>query len=91
MVVTEQNIIDLLRKTFDSNEDKIIVKDVSAGCGAKFEIIIGSDKFEPKPLLERQRYIYELLGTLMNDIHSVSMKTWTLTQYNKNIDKIQQQ
>jgi len=32
------------------------VQDESDGCGAKFSVIIVSDKFEGKPLLQRHRY-----------------------------------
>jgi hypothetical protein len=32
------------------------VRDESDGCGAKFSVLIVSDKFEGKPLLQRHRY-----------------------------------
>lgn len=32
------------------------VQDESDGCGAKFSVVIVSDKFEGKPLLQRHRY-----------------------------------
>lgn len=32
------------------------VQDESDGCGAKFSVLIVSDKFEGKPLLQRHRY-----------------------------------
>lgn len=32
------------------------VQDESDGCGAKFSVVVVSDKFEGKPLLQRHRY-----------------------------------
>jgi stress-induced morphogen len=32
------------------------VQDESDGCGAKFSVLIVSDKFDGKPLLQRHRY-----------------------------------
>jgi hypothetical protein len=36
------------------------VQDESDGCGAKFSVLIVSDKFEGKPLLQRHRYTFWL-------------------------------
>lgn len=36
------------------------VQDESDGCGAKFSVLIVSDKFEGKPLLQRHRYKFWL-------------------------------
>jgi hypothetical protein len=36
------------------------VQDESDGCGAKFSVLIVSDKFEGKPLLQRHRYKLQL-------------------------------
>jgi Stress-induced morphogen (activity unknown) len=45
------------------------VQDESDGCGAKFSVLIVSDKFEGKPLLQRHRYKFwlslKIIGLLM--------------------------
>ena len=55
------------------------VVDESDGCGSKFRAIIVSSKFAGMPLLERQRAVNELMP--MDEIHALTMKTWTPEQY----------
>ncbi|EFA84047.1 bolA family protein [Heterostelium album PN500] len=79
MTVTVEQLENTLKSGFpDSN---IIVEDVSGGCGAKFSIVIGSDKFEGVSLLERHRMANDVIGELMKDIHAINFKTWTKKQY----------
>ncbi|RWS25514.1 bolA-like protein 2 [Leptotrombidium deliense] len=59
------------------------VNDVSDGCGAKFDCVIVTDKFDGKPLLQRHRMVNEVLKEEMPAIHAFSMKTLTSEQYNK--------
>mmetsp|Transcript_22907 Transcript_22907/g.46664 ORF Transcript_22907/g.46664 Transcript_22907/m.46664 type:complete len:90 (+) Transcript_22907:103-372(+) len=59
----------------------VSVVDVSDGCGAKFEAIIVSDKFDGVPLLERHRMVHDALSEEMPQIHALQMKTWTPAQY----------
>ncbi|EGG13805.1 hypothetical protein DFA_11566 [Cavenderia fasciculata] len=63
MVVTTQQIEDKLRATYA--DATIKVEDVSGGCGAKFDIIIGSDVFDGVALLQRHRMVNETMGDLM--------------------------
>jgi BolA protein len=43
-----------------------------------FDVIIVSDLFRDKKLLERHRMVYEALGTAMQtDIHALSIKAYT--------------
>ena len=51
--------------------------------GAKFEMIIVSEKFVGVKLLERQRLVQGALGDKMNEIHAITMKTWTPEQWEK--------
>lgn len=61
--------------------------DESSGCGAKFSCIIVSDLFDGVALLERHRMVNELLKEEMETIHALSMKTWTLKQYETKKEK----
>ena len=46
------------------------MKDLSDGCGGKFDAVIVTSKFEGKPLLARHRMVNAVLvsGTFMNDV-----------------------
>lgn len=59
------------------------VEDVSDGCGAKFNAIIVSPKFEGIPLIQRHRMVNEVLAEEMKRIHAFTMKTLTPTQFHK--------
>ena len=53
--------------------------------GFHLEAIIVSDDFEDKSLIERHKIVYGLLGDLLrHEIHALSMKTLTPTEW-KNI------
>ena len=45
------------------------VKDMSDGCGGKFECVIVSAKFEGKPLLQRHRLVNGVLEEELKKIH----------------------
>ncbi len=57
------------------------VKDVSDGCGAKFEAVIVAKEFEGVPLIKRHRRVNEILESEIKEIHAWSMKTWTPEQF----------
>ena len=59
------------------------VDDESGGCGEKFEIEIVSSEFEGKGLLDRHRYVNELLKAFLPKIHALSLKTLTPEQWEK--------
>ena len=56
------------------------VRDDSDGCGAKFDAIIVSAKFDGMMLLQRQRAVNAVLEEEMKTIHALTMKTWTPAQ-----------
>lgn len=58
------------------------VNDDSDGCGAKFSVIIVSDKFIGKTLLQRHRMVNEVLADELKVIHAFSQKTLTTEQWN---------
>jgi len=61
--------------------ERVIVTDVSGGCGAKFEIVVVSKAFEGVPLLERHRKVNQALEDLLKQIHAITIKAWTPVQY----------
>ena len=77
----EQN----LRKHFSSDIHFLEVKDVSGGSESKFSIVLALSKgFEGVKLLDRHRMVNGkdgALGSLMDEIHALEMKTWTKEQF----------
>jgi len=52
------------------------------GDGSHFEAVIVSDEFEGKSLIQRHQVVYKALGDAMKeDIHALSMKTYTPDQW----------
>ncbi|RLU17233.1 hypothetical protein DMN91_011302, partial [Ooceraea biroi] len=59
------------------------VVDQSDGCGAKFSVIVVSDMFHGKPLLQRHRLVNTILEEELKTIHAFSQKTLTPEQWEK--------
>ncbi|GLH04674.1 Uncharacterized protein GBIM_10333 [Gryllus bimaculatus] len=59
------------------------VEDLSDGCGAKFNALIVSSKFEGKPLLQRHRLVNSILSEELKSIHAFSQKTMTPKEWDK--------
>ncbi|KAF0192389.1 MAG: bola family transcriptional regulator [Gammaproteobacteria bacterium] len=52
------------------------------GDGVHFEVVVASDQFAGKSLLQQQRIVYGTLGNRMqSEIHALSMKTYTKTEW----------
>ena len=49
-----------------------------ATCGVKASVVIVSDDFKDLSRVERQQKVYDLIGNLMDNIHALKMKTWTV-------------
>lgn len=49
------------------------------------KLLIISDIFEKKSLIERHNIIHDILGTMIdnNEIHALSIKTYTRSEYKK--------
>ncbi|KAL5244845.1 hypothetical protein ACI65C_012255 [Semiaphis heraclei] len=63
------------------------VNDDSDGCGAKFSVVVVSDKFNGKTLLQRHRMVNDVLAEELKEIHAFSQKTLTTEQWN-NLNKV---
>ncbi|CAG2112698.1 unnamed protein product [Medioppia subpectinata] len=77
---TVEYITDKLKQHLETTHLQS-VEDMSDGCGAKFNALIVSDKFEGIPLLERHRMVNTVLSTELKTIHAFTMKTITSKQY----------
>jgi len=49
------------------------VKDVSDGCGYKFEVVVVSSQFEGKPLLQRHRLVNEIIIDMCIILSTISI------------------
>ncbi|XP_014363187.2 bolA-like protein 2 [Papilio machaon] len=79
MVYTEAYIKEKLAKELDAVH--VEVTDESDGCGAKFSVVIVSDKFQGKPLLARHRLVNSVLQEELKTIHAFTQKTLTVEQW----------
>ena len=86
MSVTEDQVYQALSSELKTTNIKVI--DESDGCGDKFMIYISTALFDNVKLLQRQRMVYDALSEYMPNIHAVSMKTWTSSQWEKKKDTI---
>jgi BolA family transcriptional regulator, general stress-responsive regulator len=50
---------------------------VPKGSESHWNLIVVSDVFSGKPLVQRHRVVYDALGELMKQIHALTMKTLT--------------
>lgn len=78
-VYTKEYIQDKLQKELEATY--LDIEDISDGCGAKFNAVIVSPKFEGKGLLERHRMVNTILCEELKVIHAFSQKTLTPAQW----------
>ncbi|XP_014681995.1 PREDICTED: bolA-like protein 2 [Priapulus caudatus] len=82
MSITADSLKDKLSKELEPTY--INVEDTSPNhCGAAFELVIVSNKFEGKPLLQRHRLVNTCLAEELKTIHAFSQKTYTPEQWQK--------
>ena len=78
-----------LRRAFDDDIHFVEVNDTSGGSGSKFSVVIALSKgFGGVKLLDRHRMITGdsgALGSIMDKIHALELKTWTKAQYETKI------
>lgn len=87
-MITEEYI---KQKCIDSlGESTIVECDIEGGgdCGgAKVQLIVVSDTaFDGKPPLKRHRMVNDIFAEELqsNEIHAITIKAWTQTQYDNN-------
>jgi BolA protein len=58
---------------------------VPAGSETHFKVVVVSDVFEGKPLVERHRLVYEALGDEMRSgVHALTITSRTAAEWQKN-------
>lgn len=78
----QETIYERISKSL--NPTFLDVLDISnCNCGYMFNLIIVSDCFIGKRILERQRLVNEAIGEVYNEIHSITMKCYTSEEYLK--------
>lgn len=86
------SVFDKMAYTSDYIRDKLTEKlaasyvnvvDNSDGCGAKFDVVVVSDMFQGKTLLQRHRLVNSVLEEELKSIHAFSQKTYTNEQWQK--------
>lgn len=78
---TAEYLQEKLKK--ELNPIHLEVVDLSDGCGAKFSVLVVSEKFEGKPLLAQHRIVNGCLEEEMKKIHALTIKTIKPTQWEK--------
>ncbi|CAN3358957.1 bolA-like protein 3 [Diutina catenulata] len=69
----EQKIYDMLKSHF--TPQKLMVKDVSGGCGSMFAIEVESDSFKGIPMIKQHRLVNQLLKDEISQWHGLQLKT----------------
>ncbi|XP_061394200.1 bolA-like protein 2 [Musca vetustissima] len=57
--------------------------DDSDGCGAKFSVIIVSEKFKGLKMLQKHRLVNTVLAEELKEIHAFSQKSYTPEEWEK--------
>lgn len=77
MKVTPENVRDYIQQGLECEFVEV------EGDGRHFDAVIVSREFEGKGLLQRQRLVFQKLGDRMEQIHALSMKTFTPQQWSE--------
>ena len=84
----EKKIINSLNKNFKLASLKIVnesfMHNVPEGSESHFKIVIVSDNFIKKSLIQRHKEIYKALGEIMNDIHALSIHAFDNKEFELN-------
>ncbi|KAG2383571.1 hypothetical protein C9374_004242 [Naegleria lovaniensis] len=85
---TEQDLAQILHKYFseegsDTDSTVIKVNDISGGCGAMFDILVVSKKFEGHSLVKQHKMVMEVLKKDIQNMHGLTINTKTPAQYSK--------
>ena len=84
----EKKIINSLNENFKLASLKIVnesfMHNVPKGSESHFKIVIVSDNFIKKSLIQRHKEIYKALGEIMNDIHALSIHAFDNKEFELN-------
>ena len=74
-MVTPENVKAYIQQGLDCEHIQV------EGDGRHFEAVIVSAAFEGKGMLQQHQLVYSALGSRLEDIHALSMKTFTPEQW----------
>ncbi|WKY00628.1 hypothetical protein Q1695_015002 [Nippostrongylus brasiliensis] len=74
-MVSETDVRERVQKSF--NPVHLEVVDESDGCGAKFLIVVVSDAFNGKRVLECHRMVQASIADVMPEVHAITIQTYT--------------
>jgi len=84
----EKKIINSLNGNFKLASLKIVnesfMHNVPEDSESHFKIVIVSDTFTKKSLIQRHKEIYKALGEIMNDIHALSIHAFDNKEFELN-------
>ncbi len=80
-------IHNLLKEHLDATHLRVV--DVSGGCGASFQILVASPKFNGLSMVKQHRMVYDILQKEMKTIHGLSLHTKTPQQIEQELQKAQ--
>ncbi|KAE9556254.1 hypothetical protein FO519_000593 [Halicephalobus sp. NKZ332] len=66
--------------------DVVSVKDLSDGCGAKYEILVAANKFQGMSILKRHKLIHQICQDELKFTHAITLHTYSLEEYNKSVE-----
>ncbi|EDV21197.1 uncharacterized protein TRIADDRAFT_60160 [Trichoplax adhaerens] len=69
----EQHISSILKDTV--NPSYLEVRDISGGCGSMYEILIQSDNFKGKSIIQQHRMVKEALAEEIKNMHGLTIRT----------------
>ncbi|XP_030371028.1 bolA-like protein 2 [Scaptodrosophila lebanonensis] len=78
---TVKNLEDKLKEQLQAQYVRAV--DESDGCGGKFSVIVVSELFRGKPLLQKHRLVNKALAEELQQIHAFSQKTYTPEEWEK--------
>ncbi|EFC48331.1 predicted protein [Naegleria gruberi] len=86
---TEKDLAQILENNFVDGENKPIIRvnDISGGCGAMFDILVVSNKFEGQSLVKQHKMVMEILKKDIQSMHGLTINTKTPKQYEDIIKK----
>eukprot|EP00954_Amorphochlora_amoebiformis_P029113 1392688-Amorphochlora_amoeboformis.AAC.3 len=71
----EERVQAIEKAIQDFGAKHIEVKDTSGGCGAFFNVLVVSSKFEGMNRLKREREMHKLLKNHIQDIHGIQLRS----------------
>jgi len=77
-MITPENVKAFIQQGLDCEHIQV------EGDGRHFEAVIVSAAFEGKGMLQQHQLVYRAIGDKMEDIHALSMKTFTPEQWAAN-------